>query len=142
MAVKIRGDVVVGCDTGALLFYEMNALQNNVAVVPCVALASPKEILPDKIKFNSFMRLCSPEPVTHVYEIYSGTHAGMLLTGQIDGSILVVNYVSQSIVLQVQLQSPPTKLSSEQVGQNCLFFMRPYSDAFHIDHNPVIMVND
>ena len=26
LSVKIKGDVVIGCDTGALLFYEMNAV--------------------------------------------------------------------------------------------------------------------
>lgn len=44
LSVKISGDVVVGCDTGTLLFYEMNALQNNVAVVAGVAVGSTKEI--------------------------------------------------------------------------------------------------
>ena len=101
LAVKIRGDIVVGCDTGTLLFYEMNAVQNNVAVVAGVAVGSTKEIVREKIKFNSFMRLRSDEPVTHIYELESGSQAGMLLSGQIDGSILIVNYASQSIVLQV-----------------------------------------
>ena len=103
LAVKIKGDVVVGCDTGALLFYEMNAVQNNVAVVSGVAIGSTKEILREKVKFNSYMRLNSSEPITHIYELTSGSQAGMLLTGQIDGSIFIVNYASQSIVLQVQL---------------------------------------
>ena len=100
-AVKIKGDVVIGCDTGTLLFYEMNAVQNNVAVVAGVAIGTTKEILREKIKFNSFMRLRSAEPVTHIYELTSGSQAGMLLTAQIDGSIMIVNYASQSIVLQV-----------------------------------------
>ena len=70
-------------------------------MVAGVAIGSPREILREKIKFNSYMRLRSTEPVTHIYELTSGSQAGMLLTAQIDGSILIVNYASQSIVLQV-----------------------------------------
>ena len=73
LAVKIKGDVVVGCDTGALLFYEMNAVQNNVAVVAGVAIGSTKEILREKVKFNSYMRIKSSEPITHIYELTSGS---------------------------------------------------------------------
>jgi len=50
---------------------------------------------------NSFMKLPSDEPITHIYELTSASQAGLLLTGQIDGSIMIVNYVTQSIVLQV-----------------------------------------
>ena len=70
-------------------------------MVAGVAIGSTREILREKIKFNSYMRLRSTEPVTHIYELTSGSQAGMLLTAQIDGSILIVNYASQSIVLQV-----------------------------------------
>ena len=72
-----------------------------MAMVAGVAIGSTREILREKIKFNSYMRLRSTEPVTHIYELTSGSQAGMLLTAQIDGSILIVNYASQSIVLQV-----------------------------------------
>ena len=69
----------------------------------------------------------------------------MLLTAQIDGSILIVNYASQSIILQVQLLGcnipPPLSDDHPPINGNCLFFMRPYSD-FHIEHNPVLLVND
>ena len=67
--VKIKGDAVIGCDSGALLFYEMNAVVNNVAVMSGVAVGSTKEITREKITFNSFMRLPSSEPITHIYEL-------------------------------------------------------------------------
>ena len=67
--VKVKGDAVIGCDAGVLLFYEMNAVVNNVAVMSGVAVGSTKEIVREKIKFNSFMRLPSSEPVTHIYEL-------------------------------------------------------------------------
>jgi len=49
LKVRIKGDVVFGCDTGSLLFFEMNAVQNNVAVVAGIAIGSTKEILREKI---------------------------------------------------------------------------------------------
>jgi len=55
--VKIKGDVVVGCDAGVLLFFDLNAVQNNLAIVGGVPVGGIKEILFDKVKLNSQMRL-------------------------------------------------------------------------------------
>lgn len=72
-----------------------------MAVVAGIAIGTTKEILREKIKMSSWMKLPSDEPITHIYELTSASQAGLLLTGQIDGSIMIVNYATQSIVIQV-----------------------------------------
>ena len=134
----IKGDAVLGCDGGILMFYELNAVQNNVAVVGGVAIGSTSEIAREKIKFNSYMRLPSDEPVTHIYELEGANQAGMLLTGQIDGSILIINYATQVIALQVQVVGSNLR---NDLGPNCLYYMRPYAE-FNLENNPIIVVND
>ena len=69
---KIKGDAVVGCDAGVLLFYEMNATQSDVVVVSGLTIGNTTAIEREKVKFNSYMRLRSDEPVTHLYELQGG----------------------------------------------------------------------
>ena len=131
MAHSIKGDVVVGCDAGNLLFFELNPVQNNLAVVGGIpVVGETKEITRDKIKFNSYIALPQKEPVTHIYELAGPTQAGLILTGQIDGSIIVINYATQAKILDLRVTPP-----------NVLFYMRPYAD-FHVEHNPVLLINE
>ena len=64
--------MVIGCDTGTLLFYEMNAVQNDVVKMNGLTIGNTVEISKDKVKFNCYMRLGSDEPITHLYELQGG----------------------------------------------------------------------
>jgi len=104
LEVKIKGDVVVGCDAGVLLFFDLNAVQNNVAVVGGVPMGGTKEIVLEKIKFNSYMRLPRPEPIIVIHELETTSQESMLLIGQVDGSITILNYATQEKILELRLE--------------------------------------
>ena len=66
----------------------------------------------------------------------------MLLCGQIDGTIVIINYAMQVVNLQIQVIGSGPKDSAAVQGPNCMYYMAPFTADFNIENNPIIVVND
>ena len=137
-------DAVVGCDEGILLFFAMHAVKESLAIVKGVELGSTTELIHERIKCDYSMKLPSNHPVTHIHDLEKVSQTGKLLIGQVDGNITIINYMTQTRILSLQLSgmsSDADLLTSKPQSLNVLYFVRPYAD-FNIEHNPVLLVSE
>ena len=102
---RASSDIVLGCDSGTLLFIELNAEVNPLARIEGnkVDTVDSFEVFADKVKFASKMRLPSREPVTHLHELEGPNQVGMLLLAQSDGNILIINFLAKTKILHLRL---------------------------------------
>ena len=100
---KTKDDVVVGCDQGVLLFYELNAIETSLAVVGGLSLGATTQIDQDRIRLSRCVRLSSREPVTHIYELTGANQSGLIIVAQIDGTITVLNHLTGAKVVSLSL---------------------------------------